>query len=168
MFWFCDSQDATDDIEAQALEARENLDALDALEEMPEQPERSEWVDTGIRDVPVADLPEPDDIHNDSDFQKISEDDMRAGLERLQEMRPAIESGRGASSDYWARFDEQRGLDYGHGYRRVYDAFYGHDAIRLNKDSDQYDIVNGRHRVWLAKSMGIETLPARVIERRRA
>lgn len=167
MPWFSDSHDATDDIEVLALEAKENLDAIDVLEELPEQPDRDEWVDRGMRDVPVADLPEPQDIQDDNDFHKVSEDEMRAGLERLQEMQAAIESGDGASSDYWATFDEQRDLDYEHGYRRIYDALYGQDAIRLVRDGDQYDIINGRHRVWLARRMGIETLPARVIERRR-
>ena len=167
MSWFRDSHDVTDDVEAQALEVRENLDALDALEEMSEQPGRSEWVDAGVQEVPVADLPEPDDIRDENDFRKVSEGEMRAGLERLQEMRPAIESGEGSNSDYWARFDEQRGLDYEHGYRRIYDAFYGHDAIRLARDGDRYDIINGRHRIWLAQRMGIGTLPARVIERHR-
>ena len=42
MCWFRDSQEATDDIKARDLKARENLDALDALEKMPEQLEPSE------------------------------------------------------------------------------------------------------------------------------
>ncbi|HUW13027.1 MAG TPA: hypothetical protein VM537_25100 [Anaerolineae bacterium] len=167
MHWFGDSQDSTDDVRELALEAQEGLDALDALEELPREPEKDEWVDRGIRDVPIADLPEPEDIHGDDDFKKVSEDEMRVGLDRLQEMQPIIDSQEGVDSDYWGRFDEQRGLDYEHGYRRVYDAFYGQDSVRLAKDGDQYDIINGRHRIWLAKKTGIETLPARVIGRRK-
>ncbi len=91
---------------------------------------------------------------------------MKAGLERLEEMKPVIANGEGANSDYWAKHDRQQGLDYEHGYQRVYEAFYGNDAVRLNKDGDRYDIVNGRHRVWLAKRMDIGALPARVTERR--
>jgi hypothetical protein len=81
-------------------------------------------------------------------------------------MRPTIESGPGANGDYWAEYDRARGLDYEHGYQRVYDAFYGTDAIRVNWDGTNYDIINGRHRVWLARRMEIDWLPVRVIERR--
>lgn len=124
------------------------------------------WINTGIRDVPVSDLPDPEDISGPSDFQKVSQSKMRVGLERLQQMKSIIDSGEGASSDYWAEFDRKRGLDYAHGYQRIYDAFYGDDAIRVNKDGDEYDVINGRHRIWLAKRMGIRKLPTRVIERR--
>lgn len=126
----------------------------------------SEWVDRGILDVPVADLPDPEGIEGSADFQKLSAPEMKAGLDRLEEMKPTIASGKGASSDHWAEHDRQHGLDYAHGYQRVYEAFYGNDAIRVDKDGDRYDIVNGRHRVWLAKRMDINDLPARVIERR--
>ena len=92
--------------------------------------------------------------------------EMKAGLEKLQEMLPIVERGEGTSKDYWASFDTQKGLDYEHGYQRIYEAFYGDDAIRLNHNGNQYDIVNGRHRIWLAKRMGITNLPARVIEKK--
>jgi hypothetical protein len=90
---------------------------------------------------------------------------MRLGLDQLEGMKSAIESGEGRSSDYWADMDRKYGLDYENGYQRVYDAFYGQSAIRLTKDGTEYDIVNGRHRIAVAKEMGIDTLPARVIDR---
>jgi hypothetical protein len=92
-------------------------------------------------------------------------DEMREGLNRLERMKPLIDSGAGASSDYWREFDQTQSLDYEHGYQRIYESFYGNDAIRLNKDGDQWDIVNGRHRIFLAQEMGIKTVPAHVIEK---
>lgn len=136
------------------------------VESVPGQDATSEWVDRGILDVPVADLPDPEGIEGSADFHKLSAIEMKAGLDRLEEMKPAIASGKGANSDHWAEHDREHGLDYEHGYQRVYEAFFGNDAIRLNKDGDRYDIVNGRHRVWLAKRMDINDLPARVMERR--
>lgn len=121
------------------------------------------WIDLGIQDVSVAGLPQPEDIHGAEDFKKVSMEDMREGLNRLERMRPLIDSG--ADADYWREFDSQQNLNYEHGYQRVYESFYGNDAIRLNKDGDQWDIVNGRHRIFLAREMGLSTLPARVIER---
>lgn len=126
----------------------------------------SRWVDSGIRGINPMHLPDPEDISGPDDFRKVSEEDMRSGLERLQEMRPVIESGVGASSDYWADYDRAHGLDYEHGYQRVYEAFFGNDAIRVNWDGTNYDIINGRHRLWLARRMGMDWLPVRVIERR--
>lgn len=166
MSWFDRSADELEDLEIRSLEAQDDIDALDGIEEMPERVDRSQWIDTGIRDVTVADLPTPEGVDGPGSFEKVSEAEMRTGLNRLQEMQTQIESGVGASSDYWGQVDQQKGLDYADGYRRVYDAFYGHDAIRLTRDGANYDIINGRHRIWLAKQMGVEALPARVIERR--
>jgi hypothetical protein len=128
-------------------------------------PTPGDWVDRGIQDVAVADLPEPEGVEDASDFEKVSPEEMQAGLARLQEMKPVIDSGEGANTDYWREFDRKQGLAYPDGYQKVYDSFYGHDAIRLNKDGDQYDIINGRHRIFIAKQMGIGTVPARVVER---
>lgn len=125
------------------------------------------WVDEGVRFVSVADLPEPAGVSGSADFKKVSEPEMRAGIEKLQEMRPVIESGLGANSDYWADYDRRRGLEYVGGYQRVYEAFYGDDCIKVNDDGGSYDIDNGRHRIWLAKRMGVRQLPMRIIKRKK-
>ena len=131
----------------------------------PPLSERIKWVDDGIRPLEVRKLGVPEGIQTAGDFHKVSEEEMRGGILRLQEMLPAIESGAGTSSDYWAAYDKQRGLEYVNGYQRVYEAFYGQDAIRVTFDGDKHDIVNGRHRVWLAQQMGIAHLPMRVIRK---
>jgi hypothetical protein len=123
-----------------------------------------QWVERGVVMVDVAVLPMPEDISNALDFQKIPVDEMKAGLKMLQEMLPIIESGVGASNEYWTKRDNELGLDYPNGYLRIYEAFYGHDAIRVEKSGNNYDIVNGRHRVWLAKQIGIGRLPVSLVE----
>ena len=125
------------------------------------------WIDEGIRFVNVADLPEPGSISGSVDFRKISEPEMREGIKKLQEMKPVIESGLGASADYWADYDRRLGLEFAHGYQWVYEAFYGDDCIKVNNDGGSYDIDNGRHRIWLAKRMGVQQLPMRIVKRRR-
>jgi hypothetical protein len=129
---------------------------------IPPISERVKWVDEGIKPVFVSELPPPDGIQGTEDFHKISEQEMKAGILRLQEMQPAIASGTGANSDYWAAYDTAHSLEYAVGYQRVYDAFYGNDAIKVNFDGEKYDIINGRHRIWLAQGMGIDFLPMRV------
>ena len=53
----------------------------------------------------------------------------------------------------------------------TYHKFYHHDSAgpRLNHDfvkvdwvDDHYEIVNGRHRIWLAKQHGLRAMPAHV------
>lgn len=129
-----------------------------------DSPSHEGWSHRGAQSVRLADLPDPEGINGPADFKKVSYPVMQAGLQRLQEMLPIIEHGEGRSSDYWAQVDQQRGLPYEHGYQRVYEAFYGDTAIRLERIGNQYTIINGRHRLWLAKQMGIETLPAYVVE----
>lgn len=126
----------------------------------------AQWQERGVIDVPVRDLPNIDDIQGSQDFKKISEAEMVDGLHKLSLMKSDIDQGPGRSSDYWRKFDEQEGLDHANGYQRVYDAFYGGDAIRLNKIGDQYEVINGRHRIWLAQQLGYNALPASVNELR--
>jgi hypothetical protein len=119
--------------------------------------------DHGIVNITVSDLPEPD-LKGEKDFKKVSVDDMRNGLAKLQTIQASMQEGRGIDADYWSQIDEQEGLSYQDGYRNIYDAFYGESHVHIEKVDGKYDIINGRHRVWLAKRMGITHLPARVIE----
>lgn len=124
-----------------------------------------EWKDRGMQMVKTADLPDPDGVQSEQDFEKVPAAEMSEGFRRLDEMKPIIASGKGASSGYWAGVDRQQGLDPTAGYQRTYDSFYGSTAIKVSRDGDVYDIENGRHRVWLAKRLGVEELPVRLRER---
>jgi len=126
---------------------------------------KDDWKDRNNQLINVNDLPNPEEIKNEDDFKKVSLEDMKAGIHRWQEMRSTIDSGTGNSSEYWSGIDQKRGLDYSGGYQRVYDAFYGQDAIRVEKKGNTYDIINGRHRIWLAKQMGIDQIPVHLIEK---
>lgn len=134
---------------------------------MHEDALRREFVDRGIQDV-LLDRVNLRDSHvqSEEDFKKVSKAEMLEGFEKLQSVvRPAVE--KGANADYFSQMDEERGLDYPNGYRKIYDAFYGNDAIRLDKVGDTYTVTNGYHRLAVAKELGLETIPARVIELQR-
>lgn len=121
------------------------------------------WVDTGIQmvDLDRIDLSNSP-VANMGDFHKVSAQEMQEGLRKLEDVvAPAV--AQGADGDYFSRLDTAQGLDYAHGYRRIYDAFYGQDCIRLDQVGDHYQVVNGYHRLFLARQMGIKSLPARVI-----
>jgi len=126
---------------------------------------QSDWVEKGIQDVPVDKIDVSTSyVKNEADFKKVSHQDMAKGMQTLQgEIRPAVSNG--ADGEYFYQLDQQRGLDYAHGSQRVYEAFYGQEPIRLEKIGDRYNVTNGYHRLFVAKEMGIETIPASVIEK---
>lgn len=126
---------------------------------------QGDWVEKGIQYVPVDKIDvSASYVKNETDFKKVSHQDMAKGMQTLQnEVRPAVDQG--ADGDYFYRLDQQRGLDYAHGSQRVYEAFYGQEPIRLEKIGDRYSVTNGYHRLFVAKELGIETIPASVVEK---
>lgn len=125
---------------------------------------RQEWVDHGIIDVPVADLPMPEDVDSQDDFNHhISWDDAKSATERLPQIQQEVKNGKGR--DDFHLEDQQQGLDYSQGNERIFDLYYGSDPVVLDKIGEKYDIVSGRHRVYAAKALGLESIPARVKEK---
>jgi hypothetical protein len=100
-------------------------------------------------------------------FRKTGYATMREGTQRLDEVvLPAVRNGAGG--EHFAAMDAQRGLDYEHGYQRVYDAFFGDDSLRLDARADgSYGVTNGYHRIYVARELGLRTLPARIAGWRR-
>jgi hypothetical protein len=125
----------------------------------------NEWVDKGIVDVPVTQIDLSDSwVKGEQDFKKVSPQEVRRGFQTLEkDVKPAV--AKGATGDDFRVLDQNRGQEYANGSQRVYDAFYGNDSIRLEKVGNQYRVINGYHRLFIAKEMGIELVPARVIEK---
>ncbi len=123
-----------------------------------------EWIDRGIIDVSVADLPDPEGVSSPEDFDHhIKWDDARSATEALPQMQQEVKNGK-VRDDFHAQ-DVQDGLDYQHGKERIYDLYFGGDPVAVDKVGDQYTIVSGRHRIFAAKEAGLETIPARVNEK---
>ena len=127
---------------------------------------QNDWVDIGIVDVEIDKINLTDSwVHSTSDFHKVSYEEMRQGLEDLQKVvHPAVDQG--ATGDDFGQIDQANSRDYSHGYQRIYDAFYGEGSIRLTRVGDKYEVTNGYHRLFVAKEMGMKTIPARVIQKR--
>jgi hypothetical protein len=124
------------------------------------------WVEMGIVNFNLNCIHHVEGILSGDDFKKVSKGEMEAGLNKYVEMKDLIDSGEGSTKDYWAAVDRTLGLTYEEGYQRIYEAFFGSEPIRITKDGDTYTIENGRHRIWLAKQMGITSLPASVIKKK--
>jgi len=123
------------------------------------------WIDAGIQNVPLTKIDLSDsNVKGPEDCKKTSYDEMIKEFDVLEkEVRPAVE--KGATADYFRTRDRVCGLDH-HNSLRIYDAFYGHNSIRLNKiDENNYKVENGYHRLYVAQELSLPTVPARVIEK---
>jgi hypothetical protein len=127
---------------------------------------RSFVEDEAVIFVPISQIDmsrDMDHVKGPGDFHKTSYEEMVAGFRKLQEVvQPAVEKGHDV--DYFREMDQELGLDYEHGYQRIYEAFYGDSSIRLEKIGNVYRIINGAHRLWVAKRLNIQNVPARVVE----
>jgi hypothetical protein len=133
-----------------------------------EQPRAKEWIDAGFQTIRVdaVDIRDLDHVRSSDDFRKVSKEEMIEGFKKLDSIvAPAVR--RGADNDYFRRLDQAEGLSYQNGYQRIYEAFYGDSSIRLERDGEVYGVVNGAHRLYVARELGRESVPARVIERKK-
>lgn len=118
----------------------------------------------GIQEIPLEQIDWEDvGALTAEEYHKVSPEEMQEGLRKLQEVvQPAVQQG--ATAEDFDRMDEAQGLDYAHGYRRIYDAFYGpSEAIAVEKVGERYRVLNGRHRLLLARELGVQALPMRVV-----
>lgn len=121
----------------------------------------------GIRDVPVSQINDPE-INGPEDFGPDSYEGLHRDMEHLQELKPYIEAGRGEqTADAWDRRQQlghYTAEGYTRGYTDAYKTYYESDPVALSPtDDSRYEIINGRHRVYLAHEMGLETIPARIV-----
>ncbi len=147
-------------------ETRETPCSPDMIRSMQggDSTEGQDWVDRGVIDVPVADLPEPEGVSGPQDFDHhISWENARSAAERLPDIQAEMRAGK--TADDFSADDQQNGLDYTHGKRGVYDLFYGNDPVAVDKNDAGYSINSGRHRIYAAKAVGLESIPARVMEK---
>jgi hypothetical protein len=121
------------------------------------------WEKQGIQDVPLEQIDLSDShVHNADDFEKVSYEEMVEGLRKLEEVvHPAVRGG--AHADYFSQLDAEQRLDYAHGYLKVYESFYAGDGpIKLEKIGDRYKVDHGHHRLFVARQLGLKTIPASV------
>jgi hypothetical protein len=93
-----------------------------------------------------------------SDFRKVSEGEIERGFGFLmREILPRIQGGSPADADV---FRERSGA------RRACEAFFGLDAIRLERRTGDpvFSVTNGRHRIHVARRLGLSHVPARAVE----
>lgn len=124
--------------------------------------EINEWVDYGINNVKVQDLKISEGVESKEDFSKISWEDAIHATEQLPNLIEEVESRKGMED--FREIDRQNGVDPWFGKEKSFNLYYGGDPVKVEKIGDRYLIDHGRHRIFAAKGLGIEIIPARVKE----
>ena len=104
------------------------------------------------RDVPLELVEEPE--FATGEWEEANQADMRASFERLPSVQRAIANGE---LDALVAADPSS--------QRAYEWFYGGDAVRLDWHEGKYLITGGKHRVELARRLGLSYIPAVVTGR---
>ena len=116
-----------------------------------------------VQFVPLSEIDTSDRSIGPEDFGKgYSPADLTWSYNALHEVvLPAVDRGEGL--EYFEKRDTSEGLSGTRSYTDTYLGFLGPDnAIRLNRVGNSYQVTNGYHRIWVARQMGIDTVPARV------
>jgi hypothetical protein len=106
------------------------------------------------------------DVRTAEDFRPHATYDMLTnGLGMLQStVLPAIaQHGYTADNFFFDRQDAASGRDPEHGARRVFDSFFGSDAIALQRGANgKLSVINGRHRLKVANDAGWLAVPVKI------
>ncbi len=115
-----------------------------------------------IHDIPLDMIDLSDSpVHDEADYHKVSKAEMIAGFEKLTQVRRWI--SQGATEQQLYDESQAKGLPEVQSYHNIYRIFYGESAIALEKVGDRYRVLNGYHRLAVARELGWTTIPARIV-----
>lgn len=117
----------------------------------------------GIHDVDLQAIDSSDrEIAPDAFNKGYSVEDLKWAFHALHEVvLPALASGLG--EDYFRQRDAREARQGVRSYSDTFSGFLGGDAICLAPRNGSYTVVNGYHRIWVAREMGLSRVPARVV-----
>lgn len=136
----------------------------------PAAPAAAQLISLGIGRfhlVPLAGIDQSEStVHSPADFDDRAELNLlRTSLRRLESgVLPIVRNGGGRAEA--AALDERAGLTgTPSSHLATFDGFFGDNtSIKLSRRPDgRFDVLNGQHRIWLARQAGIDALPAEVV-----
>ena len=70
---------------------------------------------------------------------------------------------QGLSLDDFRARDQRENRMGTRSYADTYSGFFGDSRITLNANGSGFTVANGYHRLWTARAMGLDAIPAKVI-----
>lgn len=118
----------------------------------------------GFTLVPLPSIASAGEVQGPADFdagQNLA--DLRWAVRALLDVVLPAASSVPEARSYLAARDAREGLSGPRSYVATYEGFFGDNAIRLSALPDgTFDVVNGRHRIWLLREEHAQTVPARI------
>lgn len=119
--------------------------------------------------LPLADVAQEDILDAPHDWEKVSKEVMTRGVRQLYgELLPILASNPAITRDELAGADRaagrttRGGLVHPDSLANLYDIFFaGHEPVSAELYADGFWRVNGRHRVSIARALGMTHIPAR-------
>lgn len=118
-----------------------------------------------FQEVAVSNLPDAAEVRGPQDFNHhITYENAKLHTQQLNEVvLPWVRAG--AVGDDFKALDQrlgrvsQNGLN-NNSYYDTYRLFYGNEPILVGKGGDgTLDVVGGRHRIYMAKELGLQSIP---------
>lgn len=112
----------------------------------------------GFELISLADV---EDSDPDLAFEKVPEADLVWAVEALRDVvLPGMQ--RGLTLDDFRDMDAQLGQQGTRSYADTYSGFFGDSALRVDRGADgRLGVTNGRHRILVARRLGLTWLPGR-------
>lgn len=112
---------------------------------------------TGVFEVPLHLIDDSDgSVSGNESFEKVSLADTRRAIEVLhREILPCVKGG-------WDPHGSENG-ELSDEARTIADYFFGDTRVKLRRETDgSLSVVNGYHRIYAARELGVDSLPADV------
>ncbi len=160
--------DQLDDTHDQIEQTESRITGKEALESRVQEAAPIADRVEGISNVELDKINQTD-IQSANDFANPEKYvGMRRETEMLTQMEPAL--SQGADVETFHQWDQVNQIGhyspdrYVRGYADVYHSYLGDEAVALSgKEDGTYDVINGRHRIAVAREAGLQKIPAKIV-----
>lgn len=128
----------------------------------------------GFKWIPLEEISQKEisELPDESQFIKVSYDEMKKGLERFErEILPVLRRTPDKSDAvYFEDLDMKNENDEINGVKKIFNVFFDRQVskefIKVERfaGDSKYDITNGRHRIKVARDLGWQVIPAEATE----
>lgn len=143
--------------------------------EFPPQPTRQVFPNSNYAWFDPSDIALSKENGEQLEWTKISRADTQKSLEAMTRLRPYLDFDMikpGRIDDYKRKLevmaDSSNGLSFSKEDLQFLELYFAADSIRITETAQGgFDLINGRHRIYLAQQCGIRSVPVSINNRAR-